>query len=150
MKALKIAMTVIAWLGIFITLLGFIGMIWVNIDDLSHLQLNSNLIGDNYAQNNFRLWFLIGLYFSIPGVLLASIGGIIARPSYYWPILTAVGTIYCISNTIGIILPVLERNFFISESLLVLLPGIVCIIGGLIIRWLRVKQSIRISTELAN
>lgn len=75
------------------------------------------------------------------GLLLASIGGLIGRPRYFWPLYVAVGVAYLISTCIVMLAE--QRWGGVIRITLVTLwiasPGIVFIVEGLIIRQLRIR-----------
>jgi hypothetical protein len=81
------------------------------------------------------IWILCSL-----GLLLASIGGLIGKPRYFWPLYIVVGAVYSYSSCIVMLA---ERPWNTGPLRITLMtlwiasPGILFIIEGLIIRYLR-------------
>jgi hypothetical protein len=123
MKTLKIFMTVIAYLGITLVILGTIMATWTSIYNLKYDSEWTGLPG---------LPAFLGILISIPGVLLALIGGLIARPRYIWFILIIVGIVYCIIIVIA--------TSTLVVHLVTSIPGVICIIEGFIILYLGKKK----------
>jgi hypothetical protein len=80
----------------------------------------------------------------ISGTILALIGGLIARPRYLWPVLGVSGGICFIFALVYISYDYLLTGTF-SSFLLYMVSGIACVIGGSIIRWLRMKEKVKSS-----
>ncbi len=123
----------LAGLGLVFAVLATVVMSGHAIDDFKYVFVRPP-IGhfDQFWQHLVWLWCLAGL-------ILASIGGLIGRPRYFWPLFMALGAVYAISSCIVM----LAENRYGSPSRIALMtlwitsPGIVFIIEGLIIRYLR-------------
>jgi len=83
--------------------------------------------------------------FCLLGLVIASIGGIIGKPRYFWPLFVAVGAVYSYSNCIVMLA---ERPYNIGALRITLMtlwiasPGILFIIEGLVIRYLRKRDGV--------
>jgi hypothetical protein len=123
---MKKFLKILAWFGLFFILPGLIfsyssSRVWISTGHLGS--------GFGYA---------IALFFGAIGAIFALIGGFTSRPDKFWIALIVVGIIYIGSfygyflgndGEVGI--------EFISGCLVMSLPGIACIIGGIIIRRLK-------------
>jgi hypothetical protein len=144
MNVLKSGMAFLANTGIALIVLGIIGISWTAV---SYLQSSAYSWSQPLAHEWDGLPFVMGLLVSIPGLILVLIGGIIARPRYLWPVLVAIGLIFCIIATIATTTPPIKKQDYeiaglIGRSLLFSFPGILCIIEGIVIFWLRRKRKI--------
>jgi hypothetical protein len=144
MKVFRISMTILAYIGmVFIV----IGIYWMSETALVNITSSSYSFIDEESHEWSILPAILGWMFSIPGVVLALVAGIIARPRYFWIVLLVIGSFYCVIMITIIITPMLKTHeydlvFLVLGSLSASLPGIACIIGALIIRWLRRKSEI--------
>jgi hypothetical protein len=126
-NAMKLILTVIAWLGIFILIIFFYFYSNQVIDTIRLFRIiTPDMIVDPPAFG----WVIFG------GTLFALIGGLTARPHLVWPILVIVGVIYSALAIINISL----KYLFPSSGLMYLIIGLVCIIEGLLIRWFRIRK----------
>jgi len=123
---LKTFLKFLAWFGLFFILPGLIfsyssSSTWVSTGNLGS--------GFGYA---------IALFFGAIGTVLALIGGFISRPDKFWIALIVVGIIY-IGSFYGYFLDNGGEVGlkFLSGCLVMALPGIACIIGGIIIQRLK-------------
>jgi hypothetical protein len=142
MNALKTGMTFLAYTGIAMIVLGIIGVSWTAA---SYLQSSAYSWTQPLAHEWDGLPLGLGFLVSIPGLILVLIGGMIARPRYLGPVLVATGLIFCISATIAIATPPIKKQDYelsgvIINSIVISLPGIICIIEGIVILWLRRKR----------
>jgi hypothetical protein len=137
--SLKILMTAVAWLGMFWFMVGIFAL-------GSHV----------YYSIRFPIIYTPGLIIDGPafdwvilsGAILALIGGLIARPRFLWPVLVISGATCSIFALIGII-PEHLLPGGISISITRWALGLFCIIGGVIIRWLRRSQNIKTNTQVS-
>ncbi len=132
-------MAVIAGMGLIIAMWATAIMSTMAYNDFKYLFVRPPFNHfDMFYQHIIWLLCLLGL-------VIASVGGLIGKPRYFWPLFVAVGTVYSISSCIVMLV---ERPFAgaISVTLLTLWiasPGIVFVIEGLIIRRLRKRDALR-------
>jgi hypothetical protein len=139
MKIFRGIMTALAWIGVVLIIIGVWNIAGMTILDLTWTQDQIRIQSPNPGWSYFFL-----------GVMLSSIGGLIGRPRFIWPLLFSLGAICCI---LVIIDAIAEQNYFhesILNNLLMKMPtGIVCVIVGLIIRWLRMRQNTRARIQVS-
>jgi hypothetical protein len=140
---MKVVLTAVAWLGLLVILGGtyFSFLTSIRVFPAGLLWNRFGPFGE-MGELGFGYAFFIGCI----GTFLALIGGLIAQPRYLWVGLVIVGSIYIISFlefiiAINFYYPEHRMAFIILESVSVL-PGVVCIIEGIIIRWLRKRHKI--------
>jgi len=149
MKVLKSMVAVFAYIGLAIVVLGVVGISWTAI---SYLESSAYSWSIPTVHEWDGIPMIIGVFISIPGLVLALIGGIIARPHNFWPLILAAGAFFCIFIFIAFISRFVKAH---DESILILilelfvfsLPGLICIIGGVIIRWLMKKQHLTSNSQ---
>jgi hypothetical protein len=105
-----------AWFGLVLIALGL------------PLSFSSSSTWINTGQLGSGIGYWLSWLLAVAGVLLIIIGGIITRPRFLWIGAILVGSIY-IASFYGWIAKESEPILF-----LILLPGIVCIVGGGIIQ----------------
>lgn len=80
------------------------------------------------------LGYLGGFLISVPGAILAWIGGVAARPPYLWKILIAVGVVYCAMFLAGVLYPTYKELTYSDKypgfSFVELIPGVIFLIPG--------------------
>jgi hypothetical protein len=141
MKIWNFGMTVIAGIGLIIGIWATAIMSNRAYTDFKYLFVRPPM---NYFDvfDQPIIWMLCLL-----GLVLASIGGLIGKPRYFWPLFVAVGAAYLISTCIVMLAE--ERWGGVIRITLVTLwtasPGIVFVIEGLIIRHLRKRDDLVIS-----
>jgi hypothetical protein len=128
MKTLKMGMSVLAWVGICFWIVGVAFLAIETISLIRHPALPP--YPPVPARPN------ISLYSSLVGIGLTSVGGIIGKPRYVWPVLVLLGIIYCVFLIVRINLP---SPYFISIRQIY--PGVFSIVIGLIIYWLRYRKT---------
>jgi hypothetical protein len=85
-------------------------------------------------------WVLLAAFATLPGILgtlLVLIGGFVSKPRYLWTASIVVGALfvssfYCLAIDVVVSLPLYGMLSFILFSS----PGLVCIIGGVVMGWL--------------
>lgn len=136
---MKIFLTVLAFVGLAFVMLGTAG-----VDREVQLRLtapkSAYLPGSMYFEWS-GLFIIVCWVLASLGALLALTGGLIARPRYLWIPLIAIGIIYVLSMGMCSYLSKVPWGagyqidvINIALKLMLLLPGIVCIIGGLVLR----------------
>jgi hypothetical protein len=141
-KGLKICLAVLGFIGL-ITILICVG--FLVIFAINYFQ---RPVENQYGDMG---WFglLIVLFNSILGVITTLISGLITRPRYFWQPLVFIGIIFIvlwiIMFWIGEAKEPVEHSFeyfgtWVLQILLFASPGIVLIIEGIIIRWLRNRK----------
>ena len=123
MKKMKACLKVVAWVGVGIIALS------------TPLAYSSSETIMNWG-STAGFGFQLALILAIPGTLLVLIGGFIAKPRYLWIGAVVVGLAY-ISSFYGVFLaplPVETNELLRGLPLLLLLlsPGLACIIGGIV------------------
>jgi hypothetical protein len=91
-------------------------------------------LGNVFGTEFLYFW---GWYPAIFGVLLALVGGLIARPRFLWIPLVAVGLFHILSFTGEYVYVAKAARLMINPWLTVaqtVAPGLVCIIEGLVLR----------------
>ncbi len=137
--ALKIFFTIVACLGLLLVLLAAAPASFITLDFLRAPASFGRHLG-------FGIDFLFfwGWYPAVLGVLLALIGGLIARPRYLWIPLVAVGLVHLLSFTGEYVYIVREAGNLVRHPIFkmtqTVAPGLVCIIEGIIVRKLRVRS----------
>jgi len=111
-----------AWFGLVLIALGL------------PLSFSSSSTWINTGQLGSGLGYWLSWLLALAGVLLIIIGGIITRPRFLWIGAILVGSIY-IGSFYGWMAKESEPILF-----LILLPGIVCVVGGGLIQVLRKKR----------
>ena len=134
-KAMKVVLAAVAWLGLLVVLGGTyfsfllsISVFPTGIEGPFGPFGEMGLLGVGYA-----------VFFGCIGTFLALVGGLVAQPRYLWIGLVIVGSIYIISLFEFFAISFLYNELSIFEGALAL-PGVVCIIEGIIIRWLRKRR----------
>ena len=79
-----------------------------------------------YSNNGYRIAYIL----SIIGVIMMSLGGVITRPRFLWQVSIITGIVY-IASLYGWLL---NGDADFMGVVMVLLPGLVCIILGLMLR----------------
>jgi hypothetical protein len=123
-------MSVLAWLGIWGVVLG--------------IYLSGNQIVDRFSLFESPNQIIEGVafaWFVISCVILTLLGGLISKPRYLWPVLVVIGIIYCIYALIDILFEYLFPERIPILLKWCLLPGIICVLEGLFIRWFRKRQN---------
>jgi len=85
-------------------------------------------------------WVLLAVFATLPGILgalLVLIEGFVSKPRYLWIASIIVGVVnvssfYCLALDVMVSLPLYGMLSFILFSS----PGLVCIIGGVVMGWL--------------
>jgi hypothetical protein len=86
---------------------------------------------------------------AIPGAILALAGGMVARTRNFRVVMISVGAAYCIATIMVITTTYIKRQGTLAESSLgesvlslfiVIFPGLLCLIGALLVRWLSKKS----------
>ncbi len=142
MNPANLALTFLAGLGLAIGAYCAVVMSNTAIQDFKYLFVRPPL---NHFDTFYQPIIWIGCTF---GLTLASIGGFIARPRYFWPLHIVIGTVYLISTAI-VMLAEQRGGGVIRITLMTLWiasPGIVFILEGLVIRQLRKRGNL--STRL--
>jgi len=123
---MKMFLKFLTWIGLLIVLAGLVfsySSSWVMV---SRGQLGSSV--------GYVITALIGAV----GTLLALIGGFIARPKYFWIGSLVVGIAYIASFYGYFFGYTVELNaWFVPGLLLMLLPGLACVVAGVVIWSLR-------------
>jgi hypothetical protein len=132
MKIKKIILTIVAWIGLLAILVGTYPAFMLSISSF-HVGPGDDppWLGMGY----FGL--LMTIIMGSLGTFLALVGGISSRPRYFWGGLVAAGVIY-MTSFFGLF--VFNYNHYNEISLgeaEKLIPGIVCISGGVFIKYLR-------------
>lgn len=137
MQKMEACLKVVAWVGVGIIALG------------TPLAFSSSETIVNWG-STAGFGFQLALILAIPGTLLVLIGGFIAKPRYLWIGAVVVGLTY-ISSFYGVFLslmpvPVETNELIRGSSLLLLLlsPGLACIIGG-IVMWRLSRMSSKVN-----
>jgi hypothetical protein len=132
---LKLTMNVIAWLSMFWIIWGIYIFGYHVIDSIRFPTVYyPGMIIDGPIYG-----FVI-----LSGVVVALISGLIARPRFFWPVMIIAGTTCFILALLNMI-PLYWRFGTITGSILFCMLGLFCVIGGGLIRWLRIRQNIRSS-----
>lgn len=136
---MKVFLTVLAYVGLAFVMLGTAGIIR-DVQYILTAPESAHLRGSTYFEwtglGIIAAWVLASF-----GALLALTGGLIARPRCLWIPLIAIGIIYVLSMGMCSYLfwPPWATGYQIDVinialTLMLLLPGIACIIEGLVIR----------------
>jgi hypothetical protein len=124
---MKTLMATVAWFGIFLLIFGVIIYSDQVIDSLRFYRIiTPGMIVDGPAFE----------WFTILGTLFVLVGGLTSRPHFQWPVLVIAGVIYIVLALINIS----YEYLFTSNGLSFLIIGLVCIIEGLLIRWVRRRE----------
>lgn len=150
MKAVKIFLTVIAWLGLLMIAVGAFISFWVSITKITLALETHPFIREGIP---IEMAYAYTLMFSCTGILLTLGGGIVIRPRYLGTGFIIIGAIYIISF-VGIFIvdtdPIGEfRRIYVlrlhyptgdpSLLLILLLPGLIAIMEGIGINGFRKK-----------
>jgi len=131
-------MTILAWLGIMFFIFGIFGF--------SQRIFYMIYYPHMFVPGSIAVHITGYAWVGIIGVMLAIIGGLLARSRLLWPVLVVIGTagsilaIYGIGYEKVLLGPI---SILLKYLLIFLLPGIACIVAGIIIRWLRRRQNIK-------
>jgi hypothetical protein len=131
----------VAAIKIFLNILGWIGFILIGIS----LPLIYTCAGPNVGMIGMCLGFfswVCGL-----GVVLLLIGGFLSRWHYWWIVALVMGMAYILASIPGLYAneateakrcAELQLQYRMDYYLwfIVLLPGLVCIMGGILMKWL--------------
>ncbi|MCJ7515713.1 MAG: hypothetical protein MUO89_07100 [Dehalococcoidia bacterium] len=133
---------------IFLNVIGWIGVVIMGIS----LPLIYTCAGPNVGMISMCLGFfsLIGDL----GMLLLLIGGFLSKWRYWWTVAMVIGVAYIVASIPGIYtneaydaarcaeyqLTYRPDYFFCS---IVLIPGLACIIGGVIMKWLLGRRKVQ-------
>jgi hypothetical protein len=122
-------MSVLAWIGIIFIIIALQEITRMTILDITD-PYRPRVESPSYATT-----------FLLFGVILSSIGGLVGRPRFIWQVLVVSGVIYCILRIINSIVNIYYFQYSrdVVDILLIMVPGIVCIIVGLIIFKMRKK-----------
>lgn len=150
---MKIRLTILAYIGLAFVMLGAILTFRGTMDYLT-APASAWSPGSRYYFEWTGMWAILGWVAAGFGMLLALIGGLIARPRYLWIGLMANGLIFVLSSGMYINIPKDKpyqpgyaadavRNFVstVPQNLFFMLPGLVCIVEGLIICKPRIKRA---------
>lgn len=130
---MKITLTMLAWFGLLVTALGTL------------LSFSSSSTWVNTGQLGSGVGYAFTFFVGVIGTLFALIGAFITRPRYLWIGAIMVGVAYVVSYY-GYVVPspssVPSPNGhhldfspgMITGLLVMLLPGLACIIAGVILR----------------
>jgi 4-amino-4-deoxy-L-arabinose transferase-like glycosyltransferase len=122
---MKTFFKILAWFGLCFILPGLI------------FSYSSSSVSVSRGDLGSGIGYAAALLFGAIGTVLALIGRFISRPDKFWIALIVVGIAY-IASFYGFFADPREGGIkFISASIVMSLPGIVCIIGGIIISKLR-------------
>jgi hypothetical protein len=144
---MKIFLTILAYAGLAIVMLGT-GLALIDVIYILSAPESAWSPGSWYFEwtgvGMLAGWGVAGF-----GALLALIGGLIARPRHLWISLIAIGLIYALSVGTYLFLPkgpregVSQTDYLTGIALILVftLPGIACIIEGLVIRMTKRKKA---------
>lgn len=153
---MKRVLTIVAYIGLVFVMLGAILTFRGTMDYLTAPASVWSSPEERWRYFEWTgLWAMLGWLAAGLGVLLALIGGLIARPRYLWIGLMAIGLILVLSFGTYVNIPndkpyyqlgytaEAVRNFVsrVPQNLFFMLPGLVCIIEGLVIRKSRIKRA---------
>jgi len=123
---------------IFLNVIGWIGFVIMGVS----LPLIYSCAGPNVGMIGMCLAFFS--WIGALGALLLLIGGFLSKWRYWWIVALVMGVAYISASIPGLYR--MEAGYAIDYRLcimvfMVLLPGLACIIGGILMRWLshRVK-----------
>jgi len=95
------------------------------------------------------LWAMLILPLDVIGLVLMLVGGIIAKPKYFWPVSIVLGFLFLLSNyafAIGFVSFVTHLNKIDDPAMVfwggVTLPGVILIIEGLILMILKHRKRV--------
>jgi hypothetical protein len=136
MKIFNLGMTIIAGIGLIIGISATAVMTNRAFSDYQYLFVRPPINHFDVFDQHI-IWMLCLL-----GLILASIGGLIGKPRYFWPLFIVVGAAYLVSTCI-VMLAEVRYGSVISFTLVTLWiasPGIIFIIEGLLLRYLRKRS----------
>jgi hypothetical protein len=116
---MKTFMKILAWFGLLIILPSLL------------LSYSSSWTWISTGQLGSGVGYVVTAGVGVIGTLLALIGGFIARPKYFWIGAIVVGVAY-IASFYGYVVDFETK--FILGLFVMLLPGLACIVAGIIIR----------------
>lgn len=137
---------IVSYIGIAIIMLG---IVMISRTAVSNIVSSTQSFKEPLVHEWTGVPLILGWLISIPGVIFALIGGLVSRPRYFWIISVVIGSVYCISLITALITPSLKMrsyddltnmNYLIPTFLFLLPPGLLCIVEGIILRWLGKKQ----------
>jgi len=132
---------------IFLNVLGWIGFVIIGIS----LPLIYSCAGPNVGMIGMCLAF--SSWIGALGVVLLLIGGFLSRWRYWWIVALVMGIAYVAASIPGLCANEAREAGRCAEYqlaykidyriwIMVLLPGLVCIVGGILMRWLSVRRRI--------
>lgn len=132
-------MAVIAGMGLILAIWATAIMSTMAYNDFKYLFVQPPLNTFDYFYQHI-IWM-----FCLLGLVIASVGGLIGKPRYFWPLFVVVGAVYVISTSIVMLAegPVAGAIRVTLVTLWIASPGIGFIIEGVIIRRLRKKDALR-------
>ncbi len=116
---MKILLKILAWFGLVLIVLGLL------------LSYSSSWTWISTGQLGSGVGYVVTAGVGVIGTLLALIGGVITRPKYFWIGAIVVGVAY-IASFYGYVVDFETK--FILGLFVMLLPGLVCIAAGIVIR----------------
>ena len=123
-------LSILIWFGLVIIALGTMGAFTITADIMRHRMPVSIII--------ISQWFGVPWLLVIFGTLLALIGGFVSRLRYLWVSLIVIG-FFCVLSFSGVWVLFLKSGASLEEALVSSLPGIFCIVEGILIRQLKRK-----------
>jgi hypothetical protein len=142
LSVLKIISTILAWLGVIILISG---IYIVSLTAVPYVMSAIQSFHDPYVNEWTWLGALGGASLGATGIVL-TLFGLFSRPRFLWPVLVILGILICIFAVILVCIPGIKMGDYEIQQLILgsfmsSLPGIFCIVEGLIIRWLRRRQN---------
>lgn len=116
---MKILLEILAWFGLALIVPGLL------------LSYSSSWTWISTGQLGSGVGYVVTACVGVIGTLLALIGGFITRPKYFWIGAIVVGVAY-IASFYGYVVDFETK--FILGLFVMLLPGLVCIAAGIVIR----------------
>jgi hypothetical protein len=138
----RILLIVIACLGLFLVLGAAVPASFITGDFLAHPASFGHQTGNLFGVDFLYFW---GWNPAMLGALLALAGGLIARPRFLWIPLVAVGLVHLASFTGEYVYIVREAGRLVRHPVFkmaqTLVPGLVCVVEGLVLRRIGDRQS---------
>ncbi len=136
MKVMKSSMTALTWIGLILMFLCALAMTAVAILNHWHWTNPWHIF---MITHEWKYRLLSAAWAAYGASILALIGGVITKPPHTWLALIIAGVYWILIMYVNMSRDILGFRIMenLSSNILALIPGILCIISGVIICWYR-------------